>query len=68
MGKPIIASNDCNGDLLYKYTRKAYVGDFAVEFFTDLTEDQFDKLFDGGFTQEQIERYEETGLFNNFEQ
>lgn len=62
--KPILACKGQENGFTYKYTRTAYVAGFPIEFLTDLTEEEFERLLDGeGYTVEELERFETTGKF-----
>lgn len=66
--KPIINPKGEEDNFVYKYCRKAYAADIEVEFMTDLSDDQFEKLFEGGYSKEQVERFETDGSFEEVDE
>lgn len=60
--KPIIQAKG-TGNYRYKNCFAAYTLNIPIEFETDLSEEQFAKLIDGGLTGEDIEIFETIGSF-----
>jgi hypothetical protein len=61
--KPIICVRGNEKGLKYRYSHIAYAGELPIIFSTDLPKREFEKAVDGHYTDEQIERFEETGQF-----
>lgn len=57
--KPIIMPIGIEHNFTYKYIRKGYLdGTIAIEFQTDLSKKDFERLLDVGFSQKEIDKYE----------
>lgn len=65
MRKPLIQCVDtCDVRFTYKYIRNGYVlGDIAIPFYTDLSEEEFNNLLEGKYSAKEIQYYEEHGTF-----
>jgi hypothetical protein len=61
--KPIMVVEEQENGYTYKYTRVCYVYGIPLKVKTDLTQTDFEKYIDYGFTAEEIERFELTGKF-----
>lgn len=67
MSKPIMAIKGQENGWKYKYVRTGYIFDDSMEFSTDLSEEGWNNLLNGKYTEDEILKYESTGNFKGRE-